>query len=187
MNDAQFDRLHDKIDAYTMEVDRFHDDVADLGKQIANCDKLVRLANSSLGQIDQKIADTVQIGAQARQIADAAGVEASQAATAATSAAVSGLIGAMAEATEAARQTSTALNIVRFKTGWWIAFYAAITVLCCVASAYLTARVLRGNALTPEQAHYVELGKAHETLLGNASDKELKLITTIRSRQPKTK
>lgn len=187
MNDAQFDRLHDKIDAYTMEVDRFHDEVADLGKQIANCDKLVRLANSSLGQIDQRIADAVQIGAQAQQIAGAAGVEASQAATAAASTAVSGLIGAMAEATQDARKTSTALNILQFKTGWWIAFYAAITVLCCLASACLAAWVLRGNALTPEQAHYVELGKAHETLLGNASDKELKLITAIRNRPPRTK
>lgn len=187
MNDAQFDRLHDKIDAYTMEVDRFHDDVADLGKQIANADKLVRLANSSLGQIDQRIADAVQISAQSQRIADAAAVEASQAATAAASAAVSNLIGAMTEATEAARKTGTALNILQFKTGWWIAFYAAVTVLCCVASGYLTAWAMRGNALTPEQAHYVELGKAHEALLGNASDKELKLITTIRTRPAKTK
>jgi hypothetical protein len=187
MNDAQFDRLHEKIDAYTTEVDRFHDDVADLAKQVANCDKLVKLANSSLGQIDQKIADAIALGAQAHQIADRAGVAASQAATAAASATVGGLVDAMAEATAAARHTATSLNVLRFKTGWWMAWYAAITLLCCLATGYLTSWALRGQALTPEQAHYVELGKAHEALLNNASDKELKWMTAIRSRPPKVK
>lgn len=183
MNDAQFDRLHDKIDAYTMEVDRFHDDVEDLAKQVANCDKLVKLANSSLGQIDQKITEAVRVGAQAHQIAAAAGAEASHAA----SAAVNHLIDALASATEAARHASRSLTIQQFKTGWWITLYAAITVLCCLATGYITSWALRGNALTPEQARYIELGKAHETLLYNASERELKLMTAIRTRPPKGK
>lgn len=187
MNDAQFDRLHDKIDAYTLEVDRFHGDVADLTKQVANCDRLVKLANASLGQIDERIAEAVRVGAEARQTADAAGEQASAAATVAVNAAVGELVGAMREATAAARDAGASLDIQRFKTGAWIALYAAVTVLCCVATAYITSRALRGNALTPEQVQYIELGKAHQTLLGNATDKELKLMTAIRNRPPKAK
>lgn len=187
MNDAQFDRLHAKIDAYTLEVDRFHGDVADLTKQVANCDRLVKLANASLGQIDEKIAEAVRVGAQARQTADAAGEQARAAATVAVNAAVGELVGAMREATAAARDAGASLNVQRFKTGAWIALYATITVLCCVATAYITSRALRGNALTPEQVQYIELGKAHQALLANATDKELKLMTTIRNRPPKTR
>jgi hypothetical protein len=187
MNDAQFDRLHEKIDAYTMEVDRFHDDVADLSRQVANCDRLVKLANSSLGQIDEKIAEAVRVGAQAQQIVNAAGAEASQAATVAVNAAVNELIVAMHEATQAACDSGKSLDVLRFKTGGWVAFYAAITLLCCLATGYVTSRVLRGNALTQEQVDYIELGKAHEALLRNASDRELKQITTIRNRPARSK
>ncbi|HEU4845679.1 MAG TPA: hypothetical protein VFT05_15535 [Burkholderiaceae bacterium] len=187
MNDTQFDRLQDKIDAHTREVDRFHGEVADLSRQVANCDRLVKLANSSLGQIDERIAEAVRVGAQARYGADAAVAEAGQAAAAATTAAIGGLIGAMREATAAAQDTSTSLNVLRYKTGGWIAFYAAITLLCCLATGYITSRVLRGNALTPEQANYVELGKVHEALLRNATDRELKQITAIRNRPAKTR
>ncbi len=187
MNDAQFDRLHDKIDTHTREVERFHGEVADLSRQVANCDRLVKLANASLGQIDERIAEAVKVNAQARQIADAAAAEAGQAASTATTAAISGLIGAMHAATAAAQDTSTSLNVLRYKTGGWIAFYAAITVLCCLATGYVTSRVLRGNALTPEQANYVELGKAHEALLRNATDRELKQITAIRNRPARSK
>lgn len=187
MNDAQFDRLHEQIDAHAREVERFHDEVTVLSRQVANCDRLVKLANASLGQIDEKIAEAVQVGAQAQLSADAASAQASAAATAATNAAVTELIGAMRDATQAANDAGASLDTRRFKTGAWIAGYAAITVLCCVATAYITSRVLRGNALTPEQAQYIELGKAHEALLGNASDKELKQITAIRNRPSKTK
>lgn len=187
MNDAQFDRLHDKIDSHAVEVERFHAEVANLAKQVANCDRLIRLGNSSLGQIDQKIAEAVQISAQAQQIAGAAGLEASQAATAATHAAVDRMVAALDDATQAARKTGATLNVLQFKTGWWITLYAALTVLCCLATGFITSWALRGHALTPEQAHYVELGKAHEALLANASDKELKVMTAIRNRPGKTK
>jgi predicted metal-binding membrane protein len=187
MDDAQYDRLHHKIDFYTTEVDRFHAEVADLTRQIANCDKLVKIANASIGQIDQKIAAAAQVGAQARQIVDSAGVTAAAAATAAATSAVDELIDAMTEATQAARNTGRSLNVLQFKTGGWIAIYATLTVLCCLATAFIASWALRGNALTPEQAHYVELGKAHEALLNNASDRELKQITAIRNRPSKNK
>ena len=36
--------------------DRFHNDLQNFSKQIAGCDKLVRMANISLNQIDARIA-----------------------------------------------------------------------------------------------------------------------------------
>lgn len=184
MTQAEFDKLHEKIDAHRLEVGRFHEEVASVSRQIANCDKLVRLANAGLSQIDGKIADAIRISAEAQQIAGVAGAQASAAATTATSAAVAGMVHSLGEATEAARRTSLSLNLLQFKTGSWIAVYTVLVILCCLVTGFLTSWALRGNALTPEQAHYVELGKAHEALLANASDKELKQINAIRNRPP---
>jgi len=184
MNQAELDLFNDKLDAHAKEVERFHGEVANVTRQIANCDKLVRLANAGLSQIDSKIAEAVRINAEAQQLAGAAGAQASAAATAATQAAVGDMVQALSVATEAARKTGVALNILQFKTGAWIAVYTALVLLCCLATGFITSWALRGNALTPEQAHYVELGKAHEALLANANDKELKQINAIRSRQP---
>jgi hypothetical protein len=182
MNQPELDLFNDKLEAHAREVERFHGEVANVTRQIANCDKLVRLANAGLSQIDSKIAEAVRLGAEAQLHADTAGVQAAQAATVATRAAVSEMVGQLQAATAAARQTSQSLNLLQLKTGSWIAIYAVLVLLCCLATGYLTAWALRGNALTPEQAHYVELGKAHEALLANASDKELKQITAIRNR-----
>jgi alkylhydroperoxidase/carboxymuconolactone decarboxylase family protein YurZ len=182
MNQPELDLFNDKLEAHAREVERFHGEVANVTRQIANCDKLVRLANAGLSQIDSKIAEAVRLGAEAQLQADAAGVQAAQAATVATRAAVSEMVGQLQDATAAARKTSLSLNLLQLKTGSWIAIYAVLVLLCCLATGYLTAWALRGNALTPEQAHYVELGKAHEALLANASDKELKQITAIRNR-----
>jgi len=184
MNQPELDLFNDKLEAHAREVERFHGEVANVTRQIANCDKLVRLANAGLSQIDSKIAEAVRLGAEAQLQADAAGAQAAQAATVATQAAVSEMVGQLQAATAAARQTSQSLNLLQLKTGSWIAIYAVLVLLCCLATGYLTAWALRGNALTPEQAHYVELGKAHEALLANASDKELKQITAIRNRPP---
>ncbi|MYM69666.1 hypothetical protein GTP45_22880 [Pseudoduganella sp. FT55W] len=182
MNQAELDLFHDKLDAHAKEVERFHGEVANVTRQIANCDKLVRLANAGLSQIDGKIADAVRVGAAAQLAADAAGAQASQAATAATQAAVQEMVAQLQAATEAARKTSLSLNLLQFKTGGWIAVYTVLVLLCCLATGALTSWALRGKALTPEQAHYIELGKAHEALLANASDKELKQITAIRNK-----
>jgi len=186
MDQAELDLFHDKLDAHAKEVERFHGEVANVTRQIANCDKLVRLANSGLSQIDHKIAEAVRISAEAQHLAGTVGAEASQAATAATQLAVEDMVRALSDATEAARKTGQSLNLLQFKTGAWIAIYAALVLLCCLATGFITAWALRGNALTPEQARYVELGKDHEALLANASDKELKQITAIRTRAPRT-
>lgn len=183
MNQAELDLFNDKLDAHAREVERFHGEVANVTRQIANCDKLVRLANTSLNQIDDKIADAVRVSAEAQQIVNSASAQASQAATIATQAAVAELVGQLQQATEAARKTSLGLNILQFKTGGWIAVYTILVLLCCLATGALTSWALRGKALTPEQAHYIELGKAHEALLANASDKELKQLNAIRSRK----
>jgi hypothetical protein len=182
MNQAELDLFNDKLDAHAREVERFHGEVANVTRQIANCDKLVRLANAGLSQIDGKISDAVRLNAEAQQIADRAGAEASAAATAAANAAVAEMLRSIGDATEAARKTSLSLNLLQFKTGGWIAVYTVLVLLCCLATGFLTSWALRGNALTPEQAHYVELGKAHQALLANASDKELKQLNAIRSR-----
>lgn len=187
MNSPEFDRLNEKIDSHTLEVGRFHEQVASVSQQIANCDKLVRLANASLNQIDDKIAEAVQLNASAQQVVDAAGAQASAAATEATNAAVNHMVASISLATESARKTAVALNLLQFKTGAWIAVYTILVLLCCLVTGWLTSWAMRGNALTPEQAHYVELGKAHEALLANASDKELKQINAIRSRTPARK
>jgi hypothetical protein len=187
MNQAELDLFNDKLDAHAREVERFHGEVANVTRQIANCDKLVRLANAGLSQIDGRIADAVQLNAEARQAAASAAAEASAAATAATQAAVAQMVASIGEATEAARKTSLSLNLLQFKTGSWIAIYTVLVLLCCLATGWLTSWALRGQALTPEQAHYIELGKAHEALLANASDKELKQLNAIRSRPPAKK
>ncbi|WP_373989556.1 hypothetical protein [Duganella sp. BuS-21] len=187
MNQAELDLFNDKLDAHAKEVERFHGEVANVTRQIANCDKLVRLANAGLSQIDGKIVEAIRISAEARQIADSAGAQASAAATAATQAAVNDMVQALGVATESARKTGMALNILQFKTGAWIAIYTVLVLLCCLATGFITSWAFRGNALTPEQAHYIELGKAHEALLANASDKELKQLNAIRTREPKTK
>ncbi|MYM80806.1 hypothetical protein GTP44_02370 [Duganella sp. FT50W] len=185
MNQAELDLFNDKLDAHAKEVERFHGEVANVTRQIANCDKLVRLANAGLSQIDGKIAEAVRVSAEARQIADVAAAQASAAATVATQAAVSGMLEQMQQATEAARKTSLSLNILQFKTGGWIAVYTVLVLVCCLATGALTSWALRGKALTPEQAHYIELGKAHQALLANASERELKQINAIRTRPPK--
>lgn len=182
MNQPELDLFHDKLDTHAREVERFHGEVANVTRQIANCDKLVRLANAGLSQIDSKIAEAVRLGAEARLQADAAGAQAAQAATVATQAAVTDMVQALSVATESARKTGVALNILQFKTGAWIAVYTVLVLLCCLATGFITSWALRGNALTAEQAHYIELGKAHEALLANASDKELKQINAIRTR-----
>jgi hypothetical protein len=57
MNQPELDLFNDKLEAHAREVERFHGEVANVTRQIANCDKLVRLANAGLSQIDSKIAE----------------------------------------------------------------------------------------------------------------------------------
>ena len=70
MNQAELDLFNDKLDAHAKEVERFHGEVANVTRQIANCDKLVRLANAGLSQIDGKIAEAVRVSAEAQLLAE---------------------------------------------------------------------------------------------------------------------
>jgi hypothetical protein len=182
-----FDTLHDKLDAHKMEVDRFHQDIGNFSRQVASCDKLLRLANTSLTQIDVKIAQAVQVEARAGAIAEAVGQEAGRAAAQAASAAVDELIHTVAALNAEADQVRRALNRSMGKTGLWLGGFIAFTLAMCVLSALVAYKVAQRNAITPEVAHYSELGRAHEELLNKASEREVKTINAILARPAKQK
>jgi hypothetical protein len=180
-----FDTLHDKLDAHKMEVERFHHDVGNFARQVASCDKLLRLANTSLTQIDVKIAEAVQIEARAGAIAGAVGQEAGRAAAQAAGEAVDELTHAVAALSAEADQVRRALNRSMGKTGLWMGGYVAFTLAMCVLTALAAYGLARRNAVTPEIAHYAELGRAHEKLLNKASEREIKTLNAILARPDK--
>lgn len=182
-----FDTLHDKLDAHKMEVDRFHTDVGNFSRQVASCDKLLRLANTSLTQIDVKIAEAVQVEARAGAIASAVGQEAGRAAAQAASAAVNELTQTVAALSAEADLVRRALNRSMGKSGLWLGGFIAFTLAMCVLTALVAYKVAQRNAVTPEVAHYAELGRAHESLLNKASEREIKTISAILARPAKQK
>lgn len=182
-----FDTLHDKLDAHKVEVERFHADVGNFSRQVAGCDKLLRLANTSLSQIDVKIAEAVQIEARAGIIAGAVGQEAGRAAAQAAGAAVDDLAQAVAALGAEADQVRRALNRSIGKTGLWLAGYIGFTLAMCVLTGAVVHLVAQRNAVTPELARYAELGRAHESLLNKASEREIKTLNAIQARPDKPK
>jgi len=182
-----FDSLHDKLDAHSMEVERFHTDVGNFSRQVASCDKLLRLANTSLTQIDVKIAEAVQVEARAGVIAATVGQEAGHAAAQAAAAAVEELGRNVAALSAEADHVRRALNRSMGKTGLWLGGFIAFTLAMCVLAALVAYQVAQRNAVTPEVAHYAELGKAHESLLNKASEREIKTINAILARPAKSK
>lgn len=182
-----FDTLHDKLDAHRMEVERFHHDVGNFARQVASCDKLLRLANTSLTQIDVKIAAAVQVEARAGAIAAAVGQEAGHAAAQAAALAVQELGRNVAALSAEADQVRRALNRSMGKTGLWLGGFIAFTLAMCVLAASVAYNVAQRNAVTPDVAHYAELGKAHESLLNKASEREIKTINAILARPAKSK
>jgi hypothetical protein len=182
-----FDKLHDKIDAYTMEVDRFHDDASHFSRRVAECDRLVRLAQTSLTQIDVKVAEAVQIESRAATIAGAAGREAGRVAAEAAGQAVDQLMQTVADLTADADRVRLALHRSVGKTGLWVAFYVVCTLGLCALTACATYWIAQKNAVTPDIAHYAELGKMHENLLNKANEREVKTINAILARPAKQK
>ncbi|RFP08195.1 MULTISPECIES: hypothetical protein [unclassified Duganella] len=182
-----FNSLNDKVDAHGALVDRFHVDLQTLSKQIAGCDKLVRMAHISLNQIDARIAEAVRIETQAAVQLEATGREAARAATEAASAAVAGMIGQMQAASREAEQVCGALHRARGQTGLWLAAYVAGTLAMCLLSAWIAYQVHPDTPVPPEVAGLAELGKKHEALLDKASDKELKLLKEIQARRARPK
>lgn len=177
-----FDTLHDKLDAHTTEVERFHADVGNFARQVASCDKLLRLANTSLTQIDAKIAEAARIEARAGVIADAVGREAGRAAAQAAAAAVAELTQSVAALSAEADQVRRALHRGMGKTGLWLGGYVAFTLTMCVLTALAAYGLARRTAVTPEIAHYAELGRAHQSLLNKASEREIKTLNAILAR-----
>ena len=182
-----FDTLHDKLDAHKVEVERFHADVGNFSRQVAGCDKLLRLANTSLTQIDVKIAEAVQIEARAGVIAGAVGQEAGRAAAQAAGAAVDELTRSVAALSAEADQVRRALNRSIGKSGLWLGGYIAFTLAMCVLTGMVVYAVAQRNAVTPELARYAALGRVHESLLDKASEREIKTLNAIQARADKAK
>ena len=182
-----FDKLNDKIDAYSMEIARFHEDARNFSRHVAECDRLIRLAQTSLKQIDVKVAEAVQIEARAGAIANAVGQEAGRVAAQTAGEAVSQLVRTVAGLTADADRVRGALNRSVGKTGLWIAFYVVCTLALCGLTAYAANRVAQKNAVTPDIAHYAELGKMHESLLNKANEREVKAINAILARPGRQK
>ncbi|GJI97649.1 hypothetical protein RugamoR57_43670 [Duganella caerulea] len=182
-----FNTLNDKVDAHGALVDRFHADLQNFSKQIAGCDKLVRMAHISLNQIDARIAEAVRIETQATVQLEATGREAARAATEAADAAVAGLVGQLRAATSEAAQVCQALHRARGQTGLWLGAYAAGTLALCLLSAWIAFKLHPDTPVPPEVAAYAEQGRKHAALLEKASDKELKLIREIQARRARPK
>lgn len=182
-----FNTLNDKVDAHGALVDRFHVDLQTLSKQIAGCDKLVRMAHISLNQIDARIAEAVRIETQAAVQLEATGREAGRAATEAAAAAVAGLVGQMQAASREAEQVCRSLHRARGQTGLWLAAYVAATLALCLLTGWIAYRLHPDTPVPPEVAGLAELGRKHAALLDKASDKELKLIKEIQARRARPK
>ncbi|ELX11409.1 hypothetical protein Jab_2c35280 [Janthinobacterium sp. HH01] len=178
-----FNTLNDKVDAHGALVDRFHAELQNFSKQIAGCDKLVRMAHISLKQIDGRIAEAARIEAGAAAEREAVARAAARAATEAAEAAVAGLVGQLQAATREAELVCQAVHRSRGQTGWWIATYVVVTLLMCLLTAYTTHQQHPDTPLPPEVAGYAEQGRKHEALLQKASDKERKLIAEIQARR----
>lgn len=182
-----FHTLNDKVDAHGALVDRFHAELQNFSKQIAGCDKLVRMAHISLNQIDARIAEAVRIEAQAAVRLEATGREAARAATEAADAAVAGLVGQLRAATGEAAQAARALQRARGRTGLWLGACVAGALALCLLSAWIGYQVRPDTPVPPELAAYAEQGRKHAALLDKASDKELKLIREIQARRARPK
>ena len=180
-----FNTLNDKADAHAALVDRFHADLQNFSKQIAGCDKLVRMAHISLNQIDARIAEAVRIEANAAVQLEANGRAAAAAATEAAEAAVAGLVGQMHAATREAEQVCQALHRARGQTGLWLAAYVAGTLALSGLAAWAAYKLHPDTPVPAEVTGYAELGRKHEALLQKASDKEIKLIKEIQARRAK--
>lgn len=178
-----FNTLNDKVEAHGALVDRFHAELQNFSKQIAGCDKLVRMAHISLNQIDARIAEAVRIEAGAAAEREAVAREAARAATGAAEAAVAGLLGQLGAATREAELVCRAVHRSRGQTGLWIVAYVLVTLLMCLLTAYATHKLHPAAPPPPELADYAALGRKHEALLQKASDKERKLIAEIQARR----
>ncbi|MET0268312.1 MAG: hypothetical protein ABW202_22175 [Duganella sp.] len=178
---------HPQGDFFDAQADRLHADLQNFSRQVASCDKLIRMANISLNQIDARIAEAAKVEARAAAIVDASAQEATRAATAAATAAVAAMVGKLSAVTSEAEQICREIDRSRGKTGLWNAAYIACTLAACLLTGYVTYRIGKSAAITPEIERAQEVAQQHDTLLRKASDREKKQINDILERRPKAK
>ncbi|MET0321705.1 MAG: hypothetical protein ABW069_13385 [Duganella sp.] len=178
---------HPQGDPLDTQAARFHADLHNFSRQVAGCDKLIRMANISLNQIDARIAEAAQVEARAAAIVEASAREASRVATEAATAAVAASVAQLSAVTREARDICREIDRSRGKTGLWNAAYIACTLAACLLTGYVTYRIGKSAAITPDIERAQEVAQQHETLLRKATDKEKKQIADIVARRPKSK
>jgi SUMO ligase MMS21 Smc5/6 complex component len=174
-------------DFFNNQAERLQADLQNFSRQVASCDKLIRMANISLNQIDDRIAEAVQVEARAAAIVEASGRAASLAATEAATNAVAASVAQLTAVTAQAQQVCRAIDRSHGKAVLWNAAYIACALAACLLTGYVTYRIGKAAAITPEIEHAVELAARHETLLNKATDKEKKQIADIVARRAKNR
>lgn len=172
---------HPQGDFFDAQADRLHADLQNFSRQVASCDKLIRMANISLNQIDARIAEAAKVEARAAAIAEASAREASRAATTA----VAGMVSQLSAATREAEQICRDINRSHGKSGLWNAAYIACALAACLLTGYVTYRIGKSIAITPDIERAQQVAARHEMLLEKASEREKKQINDILARREK--
>ncbi|KQQ31074.1 hypothetical protein ASF61_17790 [Duganella sp. Leaf126] len=178
---------HPQGDFFTTQAERLQADLHNFTRQVASCDKLIRMANISLNQIDGRIAEAARVEARAAAIVETSAREASRLATEAATAAVAASVAQLAAVTGQAEQVCRDLGRAHGRAALWNAGYIACALAACLLTGYLTYRIGKAAAITPDIERAVHTAQQHETLLAKATDKEKKQIADILARKPKTK
>ena len=174
-------------DFFNNQAERLQADLQNFSRQVASCDKLIRMANISLNQIDGRIAEAAQVEARAAAIVEASARVASRVATEAATAAVAASVAQLTSVTKQAQQVCREIDRSHGKAVLWNAAYLACALAACLLTGYVTFRIGKSAAITPGIEHAVELAARHETLLNKATDKEKKQIAEILARRQKNK
>lgn len=178
---------HPQGEFFNAQADRLQADLQNFTRQVASCDKLIRMANISLNQIDDRIAAAAQVEARAAAIVEASAREASRAATESATKAVAASVAQLTAAARQAEHVCSDLKRAHGRAALWSAGYIACALAACLLTGYVTYRIGKAAAITPDIARAMAVAEQHETLLHKASDKEKKQIADILARKPKTK
>ena len=89
--------------------------------------------------------------------------------------------------TNQAQQVCRDIDRSQGKAVLWNAAYIACALAACLLTGYVTYRIGKAAAITPEIEQAVALAAKHETLLSKATDKEKKQIADILARRAKSK
>ena len=178
---------HPQGEFFNTQAERLQADLQNFTRQVASCDKLIRMANISLNQIDGRIAAAAQVEARAAAIVETSASEAARAATEAATKAVAASVAQLTAITRQAEHVCSDLHRAHGRAALWNAGYIACALAACLLTGYVTYRIGKSAAITPDIEHAVEVAEQHETLLRKATDKEKKQIADIIARKPKSK